>query len=85
MAEAVNTYESKHLQNFELTEEGRRYRQIVIPSNREGDPHHNIMVEQMTDYMAEELLARKDGRGKRFVRRKPTTQTAEKAKVEAKK
>lgn len=69
---------SKFLKEYELTDEGKKFTNIVIPANRQGDKHHDFPVANMTDYMAKELLERKDGRGAKFVRKKETNKVEKK-------
>lgn len=74
--------------NFEFTEEGKKYlpknkddkkgARIVLSSNSLGDSHFDCHAGLMTDYHAEMLLSRKDGKGSRFVKKKSIPQTVQK-------
>lgn len=64
---------AKNLVKYELTEEGKKTEKIFLPKNRQGDRHLDFPTSHMTDYLAEELLSRKDGRGEKYVRLKSSS------------
>lgn len=72
MPDVVNIT-AKNLVKYELTELGKKTAKIFLPQNSKGDRHLDFPTSHMTDYLAKELLNRKDGRGSRFVRLKSTS------------
>lgn len=70
MAETKQQFEAKKLVNFELTELGKKTKKIFLPQNRHGDRLIDINVGELPDYLAEEMLKRKDGKGALYVKAK---------------
>lgn len=68
--------EPKNLIKYRLTaagkallpaNEGERGKKIIIPQSDQGDPYFECLAKNLADYHAKELLARKDGRGAKYV------------------
>ena len=79
--------EPKNLTQYKLSDKGKKLlptaqnphgRKIVLAKS-ETDPYFECQASRLTDYMAKEILARKDGKGKEYF----VTETAN--KVPAKK
>ena len=65
--------ETPYLSQYELTSSCDGLSRIVIAGNREGDPHHDFLIKNLTDENAQALINRKDSRGQKFVQKKSKT------------
>ncbi|MEO1418568.1 MAG: hypothetical protein AAFW00_25035 [Bacteroidota bacterium] len=61
---------SQYLNQYELTEEGKKQEEIALTANDLGDATFIHKTDRLTDRLAAILYNRKDGRGKKYVRLK---------------
>lgn len=62
------------LDKYELTEQGSRIKEIILPANTKGDPLFMCKTASLNDNIAAILLARKDGSGAAYVQKKKKAQ-----------
>jgi len=79
----------KNLIKYELTDEGKKHlpkegpvsrenrgAKLIIAGNKKGDPYFEGYLSTLTDYQAQALLDRKDGRGAKYVKLKSSAKSS---------